>query len=225
MLKALIGKKIGMTQIFNADGTVTPVTVLEAGPCTVITKKTVQNDGYNAVQLGYGSIKSYKIKKPNLGHFKKNNTDSFKVLKEFRFTEMTNLEDCRLATDSINSGDILNVGVFDELKSVCITGISKGKGFQGVVKRWGFKGGKDTHGSNFHRAPGSIGQSSYPSKVFKGLKLPGHMGSRKITAINLKIVKIDADNNLLFVRGAVPGSNGNIVYIYGANEHGKKEIK
>jgi large subunit ribosomal protein L3 len=215
MLQALIGKKVGMTQIFNEDGTVTPVTVLEAGPCTVITKKTVQSDGYDAVQLGYGSIKSYKIKKPNLGHFKKNNTDSFKVLKEFK----------NIAIDSINIGDVFNVSLFDKLKSVCITGISKGKGFQGVVKRWGFKGGKDTHGSNFHRAPGSIGQSSYPSKVFKGLRMPGHMGSHKNTVLNLKIVRIDADSNLLFVRGAVPGANGNIVYIYGANEFGRKLVK
>jgi large subunit ribosomal protein L3 len=216
MLKALIGKKVGMTQVFNDDGGIVPVSILMAGPCTVVTKKTVEKDGYDAVQIGYGEIKSYKVNKPELGHFKKNNINPVKILKEFRI-----LDDIA----SVNVGEVYNVSVFDGIKNVSVSGTSKGKGFQGVVKRWGFKGGKDTHGSNFHRAPGSIGQSSYPSKVFKGLHMPGHMGNDKISVLNLKVIKIDKDNNLLYVKGAVPGANGNIVYIYVANESGRKIVK
>ncbi len=214
MLKAIIGKKIGMTQLFNEDGAIIPVTVLKAGPCTVVTKKTLENDGYGAVQLGFGEIEPYKVKKPLMGHFKKNNVNPIRILKEFRCSE----------AGSVNIGDSVNVSMFNGVKYVCVTGITKGKGFQGVVKRWGFSGGRDTHGSMFHRAPGSIGQSSFPSKVFRGLKMPGHLGNKSRTASNLKIIRIDSEQDLLFVKGAIPGANGNIVYIYGANEFGRKKI-
>ena len=212
MIKALIGKKIGMTQIFDQDGMIVPVTVIEAGPCTVVEKKNKQSDGYDALQLGYGEAKSFRLNKPVLGKFTKNNLTPVKVLKEFRSSEI----------DEIKIGDTIDISVFNDVNSVSITGISKGKGYQGVVKRWGFAGGKDTHGSMFHRAPGSIGQSSYPSKVFKGLRMPGHMGMAKKTVLNLKLVKIDGEQNLMYVKGAVPGANNNIIYIYAADKSGRK---
>ena len=212
MIKALIGKKIGMTQIFDQDGMIVPVTVIEAGPCTVVEKKIKQTDGYDALQLGYGEAKSFRLNKPILGKFTKNNLTPLKVLKEFRGSEI----------DEIKIGDTIDISVFNDVNSVSITGISKGKGYQGVVKRWGFGGGKDTHGSMFHRAPGSIGQSSYPSKVFKGLRMPGHMGMAKNTVLNLKLVKIDGEQNLMYVKGAVPGANNNIIYIYAADKSGRK---
>lgn len=212
MIKALIGKKIGMTQLFSEDGMVVPVTVIKAGPCTVITKKNEQTDGYSAVQLGFEEVKSYRVTKPVLGNFTKNNIAPLKILKEFRDSDI----------DAVKIGSVIDVSIFDEIKSVSISAISKGKGFQGVVKRWGFAGGKDTHGSMFHRAPGSIGQSSYPSKVFKGMKMPGHMGSNKRTVLNLKVVKIDVDENLLYVKGSVPGANNGILHIYAADKSGRK---
>ena len=212
MIKALIGKKIGMTQIFDQDGMIVPVTVIEAGPCTVVEKKNKQSDGYDALQLGYGEAKSFRLNKPVLGKFTKNNLTPVKVLKEFRSSEI----------DEIKIGDTIDISVFNDVNSVSITGISKGKGYQGVVKRWGFAGGKDTHGSMFHRAPGSIGQSSYPSKVFKGLRMPGHMGMARNTVLNLKLVKIDGEQNLMYVKGAVPGANNNIIYIYAADKSGRK---
>lgn len=212
MIKTLIGKKIGMTQLFNDDGMIVPVTIIKAGPCTVVAKKIKQTDGYNAIQLGFEEVKSYKVSKPVLGQFTKNNISPLKILKEFRDIEV----------DEFKIGDKIDVSVFNDTKVVSISGITKGKGFQGVVKRWGFAGGKDTHGSNFHRAPGSIGQSSYPSKVFKGLKLPGHMGSSKVTILNVKVVKVDTVENLLYVKGAVPGANNGVLYIYAGNESGRK---
>jgi large subunit ribosomal protein L3 len=212
MIKALIGKKIGMTQIFDQDGMIVPVTVIEAGPCTVVEKKIKQTDGYDALQLGYGEAKSFRLNKPILGKFTKNNLTPLKVLKEFRGSEI----------DEIKIGDTIDISIFNDVNNVSITGISKGKGYQGVVKRWGFGGGKDTHGSMFHRAPGSIGQSSYPSKVFKGLRMPGHMGMAKNTVLNLKLVKIDGEQNLMYVKGAVPGANNNIIYIYAADKSGRK---
>ncbi len=212
MIKALIGKKMGMTQLFDKEGMIVPVTIIKAGPCTVVTKKNKQTDGYNAVQLGFEEVKSYRVKKPILGKFTKNNITPLKVLREFRDSEV----------DALKIGDTINVSIFNEARSVSISGITKGKGYQGVVKRWGFAGGKDTHGSMFHRAPGSIGQSSFPSKVFKGLKMPGHMGSDKCTVLNLKVIKIDVDENLLYVKGPVPGSNNGILYIYAADESGRK---
>ena len=212
MIKALIGKKIGMTQVFNQEGTVIPVTVIEAGPCAVVSKKTTQTDGYNAVQLGFGEAKSFRLKKPVLGQFSKNNLSPSKILKEFRTS----------GEDELKIGDLIDVSVFNDVKAVSVTGVSKGKGYQGVVKRWGFHGGRDTHGSMFHRVPGSIGQSSYPSKAFKGLKMPGHMGSAKCSSQNLKVIKIDAAQNLLYVKGAIPGSNNSIVFVYGGDSSGRK---
>ncbi|RZD15169.1 MAG: 50S ribosomal protein L3 [Candidatus Acidulodesulfobacterium ferriphilum] len=212
MIKALIGKKIGMTQLFNEEGMIVPVTVIKAGPCTVVAKKNKQTDGYNAIQLGFEEVKSYRVKKPVLGKFTKNNISPLKVLKEFRDSDV----------DALNIGDTIDVSVFNEAKSVSISGITKGKGYQGVVKRWGFSGGRDTHGSMFHRAPGSIGQSSFPSKVFKGLKMPGHMGNDKCSVLNLKVIKIDAAENLLYVKGSVPGAGNGILYIYAADESGRK---
>ena len=212
MIKALIGKKIGMTQVFNEEGSIVPVTVIKAGPCTVVRKKIKQTDGYDALQLGFEEAKSFRLKKPALGQFAKNNIAPLKVTKEFRDSEV----------DASSVGDVFDVSVFNEVKSVAVTAVSKGKGFQGVVKRWGFSGGRDTHGSMFHRAPGSIGQSSYPSKVFKGLRMPGHMGSDKRTVLNLKVIKIDTEENLLYVKGAVPGANNGIVYIYAADKSGRK---
>lgn len=212
MIKALIGKKLGMTQIFNQDGLIVPVTVIKAGPCTVVGKKIKQTDGYDALQVGFEEAKSFRLKKPVLGKFARNNLTPLKVLKEFKDSSI----------DGVNIGDVIDISIFNDVESVSICGISKGKGFQGVVKRWGFAGGKDTHGSMFHRAPGSIGQSSYPSKVFKGLRMPGHMGTDKKTILNLKIVRIDAGENLLYVKGAVPGGNNNIIYIYAADKSGRK---
>ena len=212
MIKALIGQKVGMTQIFDQDGMIVPVTVIKAGPCTVVEKKIKQSDGYDALQLGYGEAKSFRLSKPLLGKFSKNNLNPVKILKEFKGSE----------SDEVKIGDTVDISVFNDVRNVSITGISKGKGYQGVVKRWGFAGGKDTHGSMFHRAPGSIGQSSYPSKVFKGLRMPGHMGMAKNTVLNLKLVKIDSEQNLMYVKGAVPGANNNIVYIYAADKSGRK---
>ncbi len=212
MIKALIGKKIGMTQIFNQEGMIVPVTVIQAGPCTVVRKKIKQTDGYNAVQVGFGEAKSFRLTKPVLGQFTKNGISPLKILKEFRSSE----------SDDLKIGDIMDVSMFNDVKSVSISGTTKGKGFQGVVKRWGFAGGKDTHGSRFHRAPGSIGQSSFPSKVFKGMKMAGHMGVDKYTVLNLKVVKVDPDENLLYVKGAVPGANNGIIYVYAADKSGRK---
>ncbi|MFW0884510.1 50S ribosomal protein L3 [Candidatus Acidulodesulfobacterium sp. H_13] len=212
MIKALIGKKIGMTQIFNQEGMIVPVTVIKAGPCTVVRKKIKQTDGYNAVQVGFGEAKSFRLKKPVLGQFTKSGISPLKILKEFRSSE----------SDDLKVGDTMDVSMFNDVKSVSISGVTKGKGFQGVVKRWGFAGGKDTHGSRFHRAPGSIGQSSFPSKVFKGMKMAGHMGTDKCTVLNLKVVKVDSDENLLYVKGAVPGANNGIIYVYAADKSGRK---
>jgi len=176
------------------------------------TKKNGQTDGYSAVQLGFEEVKSYRVKKPILGKFTKHNISPLKILKEFRDTDV----------DAVKIGSVIDVSIFSEVKSVSISGVTKGKGFQGVVKRWGFSGGKATHGSMFHRAPGSIGQSSYPSKVFKGMKMPGHMGANKHTVLNLKVIKVDLDENLLFVKGPVPGANNGILHIYAADKSGRK---
>ncbi len=204
MKKAIIGKKIGMTQIFDEKGKAIAVTVIEAGPCTVVSKKTMENDGYESVQLGYGDITPKHVNKPMEGHFKANNVAPKKVLKEFR------LEDCAV----LNVGDIVKADTFAVGDAVDIAGTSKGKGFQGAIKRHGFSRLRMTHGTGpVHREAGSMGANSDPSRVFKGKKLPGQMGNVNVTVQNLEIVKIDAENNLIAVKGAVPGSRGNIVYI------------
>lgn len=202
MQKAIIGKKIGMTQIFDAEGKVVPVTVIEAGPCNVIQKKTVETDGYEAVQLGFGEVKEKHVNKAVKGHFAKSGVAVKKVLKEFRLDEIT-----------LNVGDEVKADIFGEGECVDVTGISKGKGYAGTVKRWGTHRGPMTHGSGYHRGPGSMGACSSPSRVFKGKKLAGHLGCEKVTVQNLDVVKVDMDRNLILVKGAIPGPKGGIVTI------------
>ncbi len=204
MQRALIGKKIGMTQIFDETGKVVPVTVVEAGPCAVVAKKTVENDGYAAVQLGFGDVKPNKVKKPLAGHFAKNDVAPKKVLKEFRFDD----------TDAYTIGDIVKADTFEAGNKIDVTGTSKGKGTAGVIKRWNFHRLKETHGTGPNvRHGGSIGMCSSPSRVFKGKKMNGHLGSEKVTVQNLTVVKVDAENNLIAIKGAVPGPNKGIVVI------------
>ena len=205
MVNGIIGKKVGMTQIFAPDGTVTPVTVIKAGPCVVVQRKTVSSDGYEAVQLGLVEEKSPRnVNKPMAGHFKKAGLPPTKVLREFR------LED---GSEGAAVGDQVLASAFAANDKIDVIGTSKGRGFAGVVKRHGFSGGRATHGSMFHRAPGSIGQSAYPSRVFKGTRMPGHMGDERHTIRNLKIVQVNAEENLILVKGAIPGPNGAVVLI------------
>ena len=202
MQKAIIGKKIGMTQIFDAEGKVIPVTVIEAGPCNVVQRKTAETDGYEAVQLGFGEVKEKHVNKALKGHFAKSGVSVKKVLKEFRLDEIT-----------LNVGDEVKADIFAEGECVDVTGISKGKGFAGTVKRWGTHRGPMTHGSGYHRGPGSMGACSSPSRVFKGKRLAGHLGCEKVTVQNLDVVKVDMDRNLILVKGAIPGPKGGIVTI------------
>ena len=204
MKKGIIGKKIGMTQIFDESGKVIPVTVVEAGPCVVVQKKTVENDGYAAVQLGFGDEKATRVNKPIKGHFDKADAVYKKNLKEFR------LEDC----ESVNVGDILKADTFAPGDMVDVSGTSKGKGFQGTIKRHNNSRLKETHGSGpVHRHAGSMGACSSPSRIFKGKGMPGQMGNEKVTVQNLEIVKVDAENNLIALKGAIPGPKGGIVSI------------
>src|SRR6476661_4596906 len=202
MVTGLIGKKVGMTQLFAADGTVSPATVIKAGPCVVAQVKTSGTDGYEAVQLGLVEAKPTKENKPTQGHFKKAGVPATRVRREMKLAA---------GGDAPKAGDQVNVGIFAENDRVDVIGTSRGKGFQGVVKRHHFAGGRATHGSMFHRAPGSIGASSYPSRVVKGMRMGGHMGAAGVTTRNLKVLKVDADNNLLLVEGAVPGGPTAIV--------------
>ena len=203
MKKAILGKKIGMTQFFRADGTMIPVTVIEAGPCPVVQKKTVANEGYDSVQLGFAELREKLANKPRKGHFAKANLKAMRYLREFR------LEDAA----SYEVGQIVKADVFAEGDKVDISGTSKGKGFAGVVKRHGQGRGRMTHGSHFHRAPGSMSACSDPSRVFKTKNLPGHMGSEHVTVQNLEVVRVDAERNLLLVKGAVPGAKGGLVTV------------
>ena len=204
MQKGIIGKKIGMTQIFDETGKVIPVTVLEAGPCVVSQKKTVENDGYAAIQVGYGDLKAHHVNKPMKGHFAKGNVAPKRTLREFRLEN----------TDNYNVGDLIKADIFAVGEKVGVTGTSKGKGYAGGIKRWGLHRLKETHGSGpVARHAGSNGSTSSPSRVFKGKKLPGHMGAEQVTVQNLLVAKIDAENNLIAVKGAVPGPNGGIVVI------------
>jgi len=200
-MKTLLGTKLGMTQYFNEDGTVVRCTVVQAGPCVVTQKKTVENDGYAATQIAYGDVKPKRLTKPVLGHFKKAGVAPKRHLVEVR------------GEDGSVVGDAITVEVFAPGDKVKVTGISKGKGFQGVMKRHNFKGGRATHGSMFHRAPGSIGGSSYPSRVWPGMRMGGQMGAEQVTVRNLEIAQVDAENNLLLVKGAVPGPKGGYVVI------------
>ncbi len=203
MNKAIIGKKLGMTQFFTPEGRLVPVTVIEAGPCKVVQKKTVETDGYEAVQLGFGEKKEKKVTKPEKGHFEKAGVAVTRVLKEFRLANCADL----------GLGDTVSVEIFAEGDKVDVTGISKGKGYAGTVKRFGTHRGPMAHGSKYHRGPGSMGACSTPSKVMKGKKLPGHMGVDRVTVQNLDIVKVDSERNLLLVKGAVPGARGSIVTV------------
>ena len=203
MKKAIIGRKVGMTQIFDEKGVVVPVTVIEAGPCNVVQIKTVETDGYDAVQLGFGEVKERKVNKPDMGHFKKANVSAQKHLREFRLADV----------NSVKVGDVIKADVFAEGDIVDIQGTTKGKGFQGVIKRHGQHRGPMGHGSMYHRRPGSMGSTSTPGRVFKGKKLPGHMGVETVTIQNLKIVKVDLDKNVILVKGSVPGNKGSILKI------------
>ena len=204
MVTGLIGKKVGMTQLFTADGTVQPATMLKAGPCVVVQAKTVETDGYEAVQLGLVEAKPAKENKPSQGHVKKAGVPAMRVRRELKL---------KAGGDPLKAGDQVNVSIFTDGERVDVIGTSRGKGFQGVVRRHHFKGGAASHGSMFHRAPGSIGASSYPSRVVKGMRMGGHMGSDQMTVRNLKVIRVDADNNLLLVKGAVPGGPNSIVVI------------
>lgn len=204
MKKAIIGKKIGMTQIFEESGKVIPVTVVEAGPCVVVQKKTIENDGYESVQLGFGDVKANKVIKPLAGHFKKHDVAPKKTLKEFRLADIS----------VYNEGDIVKADTFAVGDAVDVSGISKGKGFAGTIKRYNGHRLKETHGTGpVHRHAGSMGACSDPSRIYKGKKMPGHMGNEKVTIQNLEIVKIDVENNLIAIKGAIPGPNGGIVTI------------
>jgi large subunit ribosomal protein L3 len=202
-VKTLIGKKIGQTTLFEDNGKATHVTVLEVGPCVVIQKKTVEKEGYNALQIGFSERKEKHTTKALQGHFKKSGATPKKILKEVAVQDSA----------SFQVGQTLTVENLKEVTWVDVTGVTKGKGFQGGVRRHGFKGGRNSHGSMFHRAPGGIGASSDPSRVYPGSRMPGHMGTDKNTVLNLKVVRIDSENHLLFVRGAVPGADGGIVTV------------
>lgn len=204
MTKGLIGKKIGMTQIFDEAGKVVPVTVIEAGPCVVTQLKTAENDGYEAVQLGFGDVSPKHTNKPMTGHFKKNDLPFKRTLKEFRLDDISN----------VNVGDVLKADVFAAGDVIDVSGVSKGKGFQGAIKRHNQHRLKETHGTGpVVRQAGSMGACSSPSRIFKGKGMAGHMGAEKVTVQNLEIVKVDSENNLIAVKGAIPGAKGGIVVI------------
>ena len=208
MLKAIIGTKVGMTQVFKEDGTLLPVTVVKAGPCVVVQKKTVEGEGYNALQLGFGEIRVKLVNKPKAGHFKKAGVEPMRYLREFRTDDVAEYE----------VGQELKVDVFAEGDKVDATGISKGRGFKGVIARHGQHRGPMTHGSRYHRRPGSMGACSYPGKVFKGKKLPGHTGVERVTIQYLEVVMVNAEKDMLLIKGAIPGANGQLVTI-------KKSVK
>ena len=203
MNKAIMGTKLGMSQVFNADGTVIPVTVVLAGPCPVVQVKNAEKDGYNAIQIGYGAIKEKNVTKPVAGHFKKANVGPVRKLRELR------LADC----SAYNVGDQIKCDVFAAGEKVDVTGTSKGKGFAGAVKRWNHHIGPKAHGSGYHRGVGSMGACSTPSRVFKNKKMSGHLGNERVTVQNLTVVKVDTERNLILLKGAVPGPKGGFVVI------------
>lgn len=205
MQKGIIGKKLGMSQLFDANGKVVPVTIIEAGPCTVVQKKTVESDGYQAVQLGYGEVSIKKMSKPAKGHFDKADVAPKKTLREFRLDDISGLK----------VGDVLKADIFAEGDKVDVVGTSKGKGYQGAIKRWGVGRLRESHGTGpVARHAGSNGSTSTPSRVYKGKKLPGHMGAERVTVQNLSVVKVDAENNLIAIKGAIPGPKGAVVAIH-----------
>lgn len=202
-MKNIIGRKIGMTQIFQEDGRVIPVTVIQAGPIYVVQKKTVEKDGYNAIQVGFGDVKETRLNKPMKGHFEKGGVPYKRYLKEFRVEN----------PDEFEIGQEIKADVFQEGDMVDITGTSKGKGTQGVIKRHGFSRGRETHGSKMHRTAGGMGASAYPGKVFKGHRMAGRMGNERVTVQNLEIVRVDADKNLILVKGGIPGPKKGLITI------------
>jgi len=204
VITGILGRKVGMTQVFDPDGTVHPATVIKAGPCVVVQAKNAQTDGYEAVQLGFVEERPAKPRKPMAGHYKKANVPPTRVRREVKVAT---------GGDAAKPGDQVLVSIFANGDRVDVIGTSRGKGFQGVVKRHHFKGGRATHGSMFHRAPGSIGASSYPSRVVKGMRMGGHMGADRVTVRNLKVLRVDLDNNLLLVEGAVPGGPNTVLLI------------
>lgn len=205
MAPGILGKKIGMTQVFNEDGHVVPVTVLKAGPCEVVQRKTASRDGYEAIQVGLVDFLREKlVNKPARGHFARAGVEPVRFLREFRLEE---------GAGDWKPGDRILADQFSPKEKVDVTGVSKGKGFQGVVKRHNFRGGRATHGSMFHRAPGSIGQSASPSRVLKGVRLPGRMGGQRVTVRGLEIIEVQPDDDVILVRGAVPGATGGFVMI------------
>ncbi|MBR3295779.1 MAG: 50S ribosomal protein L3 [Clostridia bacterium] len=201
MLKAILGKKIGMTQIFTDDGSMIPVTVVEAGPCVVTQVKTEESDGYNAIQVGFGEIREKLVNKPQAGHFKKANTEAKRYLREFRTDEVFTV------------GDEIKVDVFEKDEAIDVTAITKGKGYAGAIKRWGQHRGPMAHGSKYHRGQGSMGAKSDPGRVFKTKRMPGHMGSVQRTIVNVKVAGIDVDKNVLLIKGSVPGAKGQLLTI------------
>lgn len=203
MMKGILGKKLGMTQIFLEDGTRVPVTVVQAGPCVVLQKKSADSDGYVAIQVGFEQVETAKVNRALRGHCVKSGQGAFRYLKELKMDQ----------TEALTLGETLTVSQFVPGDLVDVTGTSIGKGFQGVIKRHNFKGGRASHGSRFHRAPGSIGCSATPSRVFKNKKMPGQMGNEKVTVQRLQIVRVDSDQNLLLIKGAIPGSKNNVVVI------------
>ncbi len=202
-MKNMIGRKIGMTQVFKENGAVVPVTVVEAGPLTVVQKKTVEIDGYNAIQVGFEELKEQKANKPTKGHFDKASVEYKKYLKEFKVEN----------PDDYEIGQVITVDVFASGDFIDVTGTSKGKGTQGVIKRHGFGRGRETHGSHFHRAPGGMSAGTYPGRVFKGHRMGGRMGNEQVTVQNLEIVRVDADKNLILIKGAIPGPKKGIVTV------------
>jgi large subunit ribosomal protein L3 len=202
MVNGLIGRKIGMTQVFGENKKVTPVTVIQVEPCVVVQKKTNDKDNYESVQLGTVALKPNKVKKPIAGHFKKHQIAPLKYLNEFEADDHENIKE----------GDVIKVDIFKVGDKVDVSGVSKGKGFAGVVKRWGFKGGKASHGSRFHRLPGAIGACADPARTFKGKKMPGQMGNKNVTVQNLSVVDVKPEKNLILLKGAIPGSKYSIIY-------------
>jgi large subunit ribosomal protein L3 len=203
MKKGIIGKKVGMTQIFDESGKMIPVTAVEVGPCVVVQKKTVDTDGYDAIQVGFGEVKEKRVNKPAKGHFDKGEVEYKKTLKELRLEDAAGYE----------VGQEIKADMFEVGDKVDVSGTSKGKGFQGVIKRHGQSRGPMAHGSKYHRRPGSMGASAYPARVFKGKKLPGQMGNKKVSVINLEVVKVDVENNMLLIKGSVPGVKGTLLTI------------
>ena len=211
MKKAILGKKLGMTQLFNEDGVMTPVTVIEAGPCVVVQKKTIETDGYEAIQVGFDDKAERKMNKPMKGHFDKAKVAYKKNLREFRLDDIS----------SFNVGDVIKADVFATGEMVDVTGTSKGHGYSGTVKRWGTHRGPMSHGSGYHRGVGSMGACSDPSRVYKGKKLPGHYGNVKKTIQNLMVAKVDGERNLILVKGGVPGPKGGLLVVKEAIKSGK----